>query len=293
MTCSKFMNKTQFNDALVSLVEYAAANANHITKNDVEIYFKDILTDERMYAAIYSYLKESKITIDDIDDTDILPLSNPVTDSVPEEDNFVKKDVVESEEELAFIEMYENDIANLSPLTSEEKLSYLVQLEKKEPDAMARLTEEYLPLVQKVALKNKGRGLTLGDLIQEGNIGLLLGISEYDSTTAKTECNLSEDVDNISIFECFIEKEITEAMEDAINMQISSERIGSHLAHRMNHLDDLSRDLSEKLGHAPSVEELAQEMNISPDEVDTIIRTSLNVLSVSQNEDNETNNEIQ
>lgn len=262
------MDRTQFNEALVSLVEYAAANANHVSKKDVDIYFKEILSDESMYDAIYSYLKENKISIDDMDNDAIEPLPNAFTSANEASESFAVKNTEESEEELEFIEMYKNEMDNIEPLSNEERNRLILLLKEKDAVATARLTEDCLSMVHDIATKNKGRGLTLGDLIQEGNVGLILGLSEFDG--------------EISDFFSFISGKISEAIDDAINMQISSERVGSHLADRMNNLDDLSKNLTEKLGHAPSVKELAEEMNISEDEVDTIIRTSLNVLSVEQ-----------
>ena len=262
------MDKVQFNDALVSLVEYAAANANHVSKKDVQIYFQDIITDEKMYDAIYSYLKESKIDIDDVDSNSIKPLPKSQTDNnADDEESFSVKDVKESEEELAFLELYKKDMENISPLSEEEKLVLIERLKQKDSMAMAKLTENYLSLVHDIAMDYKGKGITLGDLIQEGNVGLMLGLSEFNQ--------------NPEDFDSFIASKIRESIEDAISMQVNSERISSHLAGRMNKLDDVSRDLTEKLGHAPSIKELSQEMNITEDEVDTIIRTSLNVLSVN------------
>lgn len=262
------MNKTQFNEALVSLIEYAAANANHVSKKDVDLYFKEILSDEGIYDAIYSYLKESKITIDDMDNDTIKPLSIQSLETRQDSDTFTTKEVLESEEELEFIEMYKNDMNRIEPLSEEEKNHLILLLKDKDSIAMAKLTEDCLNMVHEIAVENRGRGLTLGDLIQEGNIGLILALSEFNG--------------EIQDFDNFIHSKISEAIDDAINMQISSARISSHLADRMNNLDNLSRDLTEKLGHAPSVKELAEEMNISEDEVDTIIRTSMNVLSVEQ-----------
>lgn len=257
------MDRAKFNEALTSLVEYAAANANHVSKKDIAIYFQDILTEESMYDAVYAYLKESKIVIDDIETTEEVAEEAPVTPSK----------VVESEEELAFIEMYKNDMANIVPISDAEKKSLITKVTSGDSMAMATLTEAYLPLVHEIALTYQGKGLTLGDLIQEGNIGLMLAIPEFTGHAQE--------------FDSFVRGKIEEAIDEAINMQISSERISSHLADRMNRLDDISRELTEKLGHAPSIEELANEMNLSEDEVETIIRTSLNVLTVSAEETEE------
>lgn len=268
------MDKTQFNEALVSLIEYASANANHVSKKDIELHFKEILSDDSMYTAIYSYLKESRISIDDMDDSEISISDNKASESsFP--DSFSPANIVESDHELAVLEMYKNDMDNIAQLSDEEKTELIELLLAGDSLAMAKLTESYLYMVHKIATLFRGKGVTLGDLIQEGNIGLMLALSEYSN-------NSSEGVVDVPAFEAFLESKIKESLDDAINIQISSERIGSHLADRMNSLDTLSRDLTEKLGHAPSVKELAEEMNISEDEVDTIIRTSLNVLSVEQ-----------
>ncbi|MBE5957375.1 MAG: hypothetical protein E7254_00725 [Lachnospiraceae bacterium] len=279
------MNQTQFNEALTSLVEYAAANANHVSKKDIEIYFGDIIEDEAMYAPIYNYLRESKIAIDDLDEGEISGINVNMDEnaSTPENTNSDGYDVenkdnessitaslskkVASEEELKFIEMYKNDMANIKSLESAERKALIENMKQGDAAAMATLTEDCLSIVHEIATNFTGRGLTLGDLIQEGNIGLMLCLPEFTGET--------EDFDN------YVREKVSEAIDEAISIQVNSERISSHLAQRMNSLDDISKELTEKLGHAPSIEELSEEMHISTDEVETIIRTSLNVLTVS------------
>ena len=56
--------KLLFNDALSSLIEFAAANANHVSTEDIHTFFNDIIEDEKQYEFIYKYLQESKIKID-------------------------------------------------------------------------------------------------------------------------------------------------------------------------------------------------------------------------------------
>ena len=59
--------KLLFNDALSSLIEFAAANANHVSTEDIHTFFNDIIEDEKQYEFIYKYLQESKIKIDGMD----------------------------------------------------------------------------------------------------------------------------------------------------------------------------------------------------------------------------------
>ncbi|MBR3645191.1 MAG: sigma-70 family RNA polymerase sigma factor [Lachnospiraceae bacterium] len=279
------MDRNQFNEALVSLVEYAGANANHVSTKDIKIYFKDFLTEDSQYQAVYDYLKASKIIIDDLpgydsisaeDETTLVDssLADDTSDIYGKEDlDFSEQPIdeakpLESEEELAFIEMYENEISTFTDITDSERLSLIKSFIEGDDTATEHITNAYLPVVHEIAKSYAGQVISLGDLIQEGNLGLLLALSSFDGDS--------------SDFDSYVREHIRSSIEAALGEQAHSNRIGDHLAGRMNSLDDLSRDLTEKLGRAPSVEELAHAMNISVDEVDTIIRTSLNVLTVAE-----------
>ncbi|MCR5837626.1 MAG: sigma-70 family RNA polymerase sigma factor [Lachnospiraceae bacterium] len=274
------MDQTQFNEALTSLIEYAAANGNNITKKDVELYFGNIIEDDSMYVPIFTYLKESKITVNDLDSEELInqdsvsdAIDNPYDDSNSDFPKDLRNEVnsitpkIESEKELKFIEMYKNDLAGIKSLEVSERKTLIENMKNGDSSAMAVLTEDCLSTVHEIATSFMGQGLTLGDLIQEGNIGLMLSLPEFDG--------------EVEEFDEYIKEKIRESISEAISIQVNSERISSHLAQRMNSLDDISKELTEKLGHAPSVEELAEEMHISTDEVETIIRTSLNVLTVT------------
>ena len=56
--------KLLFNEALTSLVDFAAANANHVTMDDVKLYFKDLIDDDSQYQFIYDYLALNKVEVE-------------------------------------------------------------------------------------------------------------------------------------------------------------------------------------------------------------------------------------
>ena len=58
--------KLLFNEALTSLVDFAAANANHVTMDDVKLYFKDLIDDDSQYQFIYDYLALIKLRLRDL-----------------------------------------------------------------------------------------------------------------------------------------------------------------------------------------------------------------------------------
>lgn len=268
--------KLLFNDALSSLIEFAAANANHVSTEDIHTFFNGIIEDEKQYEFIYKYLQESKIKIDGMD----YIVSEEVTIDPKEEEvreldavKAAESKVVETEAELAFIEMYKNDLEAIGKISDDELASLLNLLANGDLSVTNKIVESQLSKVADIANEFRGQGVTYGDLIQEANIGLMIALSEFNGSSDE--------------FAGFVDDAIRNTLNLVINDQINEDRVGEHLANRMNELDEISRDLTELLGRAPTFEELAKKMGITEDEVETIVKTSLNVLNAGDSQDAE------
>lgn len=246
--------KVLFNEALASIVEFAAANANTITMEDVKLHFDSIIEDENQYEFILEYLSSNKINVDGYTSTQ--PVSNESEDSLA------------SEEELTFVEMYMAELEAIPPATDEELKFLLEKHVSGDSSADDRIIECHLRLVAELAQNFTGKGVTIGDLIQEGNIGLIVTLSHYN--------DLSVD------FNEYITSGINTFLEVTINDQVSSDRIGDRLANKLNQLDDVTKDLNEKLGRVPDVDELAEAMSVTREEVEMLLKTSLDTLSVNE-----------
>ena len=268
--------KLLFNDALSSLIEFAAANANHVSTEDIHTFFNDIIEDEKQYEFIYKYLQESKIKIDGMD----YIVSEEVTIDPKEEETkeleavkAAESKVVETEAELAFIEMYKKDLEAIDEISEAELANLLDLLANGDLSVTNKIVESQLSKVADIANEFRGQGVTYGDLIQEANIGLMIALSEFNGSSDE--------------FAAYVDDAIRNTLNLVINDQINEDRVGEHLANRMNELDEISRDLTELLGRAPTFEELAKKMGITEDEVETIVKTSLNVLNAGDSQDAE------
>ena len=268
--------KLLFNDALSSLIEFAAANANHVSTEDIHTFFNDIIEDEKQYEFIYKYLQESKIKIDGMD----YIVSEEVTIDPKEEETkeleavkAAESKVVETEAELAFIEMYKKDLEAIDEISEAELANLLDLLANGDLSVTNKIVESQLSKVAGIANEFRGQGVTYGDLIQEANIGLMIALSEFNGSSDE--------------FAAYVDDAIRNTLTLVINDQINEDRVGEHLANRMNELDEISRDLTELLGRAPTFEELAKKMGITEDEVETIVKTSLNVLNDGDSQDAE------
>lgn len=256
-----------FNEALAKLVSYATAHDNLITMEDVKSFFNGLIDDDSQYKLIYDYLSINKIEIKGFtpSDDNIFDDShgmNAISENIAKDENG------QSQEETDFIKMYMDDMDALQTVSDVEQAALVNKLIAGDASASTPLVESKLKKVADIAKKYCGKGVTFGDLIQEGNLELMVAVSEYTK-----ECG---DFNN------YIDKRIEQGIRNVINSQISSDRIGQHLADKLNQLDNTTSKLSKELGRVPEISELADAMGITEDEASLLLKTSLDTLSVNQ-----------
>lgn len=259
--------KTMFNEALAKLVSYATAHDNLITMEDVKSFFNGLIDDDSQYKLIYDYLSINKIEIKGFtpSDDNIFDDShgmNAISENIAKDENG------QSQEETDFIKMYMDDMNALQTVSDVEQAALVNKLIAGDASASTPLVESKLKKVADIAKKYCGKGVTFGDLIQEGNLELMVAVSEYTK-----ECG---DFNN------YIDKRIEQGIRNVINSQINSDRIGQHLADKLNQLDNTTSKLSKELGRVPEISELADAMGITEDEASLLLKTSLDTLSVNQ-----------
>jgi len=159
------------------------------------------------------------------------------------------------------VRMYLKEIGRIPLLTFAQEIDLAKKVEKGDRRAKQKLITANLRLVVSIAKKYVGRGLTLLDLIQEGNQGLIRAVEKYDWRRGYKFSTYAT---------WWIRQSITRAIAD----QARTIRIPVHMVENINRFLRTSRRLMQELGREPTPEEVAKVLGIDEEKALEIIKIS-------------------
>lgn len=165
------------------------------------------------------------------------------------------------------VRQYLREIGRVPLLNAEDEIEYAKRYEKQEKRAKDKLTESNLRLVVSIAKKYIGRGLSLLDLIQEGNQGLIRAVEKYDWRKGFK-------------FSTYATWWVRQAITRAIADQARTIRIPVHMVETINKLYRASRRLMQELGREPTPEEIGEQVELDGDRVREIFKIAQETTSL-------------
>jgi RNA polymerase primary sigma factor len=165
------------------------------------------------------------------------------------------------------VRMYLKEIGRVPLLSAEEEIELAKRIEQGDEEAKRRLTEANLRLVVSIAKRYVGRGMLFLDLIQEGNMGLIKAVEKFDYRKGYK-------------FSTYATWWIRQAITRAIADQARTIRIPVHMVETINKLIRVQRQLLQDLGREPSPEEIAEEMDLTPEKVREILKIAQEPVSL-------------
>ncbi|MFJ7467975.1 RNA polymerase sigma factor RpoD [Peribacillus frigoritolerans] len=165
------------------------------------------------------------------------------------------------------VRMYLKEIGRVDLLSAEEEISLATRIEDGDEEAKRRLAEANLRLVVSIAKRYVGRGMLFLDLIQEGNMGLIKAVEKFDYRKGFK-------------FSTYATWWIRQAITRAIADQARTIRIPVHMVETINKLIRVQRQLLQDLGREPSPEEIAEDMDLTPEKVREILKIAQEPVSL-------------
>lgn len=165
------------------------------------------------------------------------------------------------------VRMYLKEIGRVDLLSAEEEINLATRIEEGDEEAKRRLAEANLRLVVSIAKRYVGRGMLFLDLIQEGNMGLIKAVEKFDYRKGFK-------------FSTYATWWIRQAITRAIADQARTIRIPVHMVETINKLIRVQRQLLQDLGREPTPEEIAEDMDLTPDKVREILKIAQEPVSL-------------
>ena len=165
------------------------------------------------------------------------------------------------------IREYLKEIGSIALLTPEEESDLARRKSEGDVEAGRKLVEANLRLVVSIAKRYTGRGMSFLDLVQEGNLGLMKAVEKFDYAKGY----------RLSTYATWwVKQSITRSLAD----QSRTIRLPVHMGEAVNKIRRAQRSLSVKLGREPSMEEVAEEVNMSGKRVAELIQASGDTVSL-------------
>ena len=228
-----------------------------LTYDEIVKSVEDVDLTKEQLEDFTTYLIDHSIELVEGEQHKALPHEQPIVP--PEEVAAAPKLDLTVEPSLDSLRLYLREIGKVPLLTADQEVSLAKRIERGDERAKQHMIEANLRLVVSIAKGYLGRGLTFLDLIQEGSLGLIRAVEKFDHRKGFK-------------FSTYATWWIRQAVTRAIADKARTIRIPVHMVEKLNKVVHIERQLVQRLGREPRPEEVAEELEMSVEEVREILR---------------------
>jgi RNA polymerase primary sigma factor len=237
-----------------------------LTYDEIVTGLDDVELTKEQIEDFYAYLIDHSIELVEGVEHKALPHEGAVQS---EEEKAPPKLDLSVEPSLDSLRLYLREIGKVPLLTADQEIFLAKRIERGDMDAKQHMIEANLRLVVSIAKGYLGRGLSFLDLIQEGSLGLIRAVEKFDYRKGFK-------------FSTYATWWIRQAVTRAIADKARTIRIPVHMVEKLNKVVHIERQLVQRLGREPEPDEIAEELEISVDEVREILRMSQMPISLEK-----------
>lgn len=238
------MNEQEFSQKLAQLKSKAMKQGMCLSLEDIKETFGEMAEQEEQLGHLLAYFKSAKIAVGDEEEVE----------------EFL------SMEDLHYLDDYLSVLEESKRLEKDELVSIIKGAIQGVESAQEQLMNHYLFEVASLAKLYAGQGVLLEDLIGEGNLALTEAVLQIGC--------LDGEGDVLTEAEGFVGKYMMDAMEALINGEMSEKQADEEIAEKVNRVMDAARELSEDVRRSVTPLELAENSDLTLDEIYEAIRLS-------------------
>lgn len=292
-----------FIEALNSLKEFAKVNDGIVTKEDVISYFKNLESDsgvgadfdESKLQMVYGYLMANNIQIkgEDSKENEFLKMMEAaqVEEAKEEEEEAAQteekagikqmEDSLDYDEDDKNLKLYIEELKAIDKISDTSRAFLLMNIvEDNDKESLRILTESFLEKIVDWVKPYERQGVLSSDLVQEANLCMTAYMNDKRFVNnfqwrEKIKEGSTEDILNVmSEIEEDIHGEINGCLSMLVDEQKNSNKVSGKVLGKVNLVNDWAVRLSEELGRKPTIDEVAEKMGISADNIKEAIRLS-------------------
>jgi RNA polymerase primary sigma factor len=227
-----------------------------LTYDEIAAGLEDIELKPEQIEDFYTYLLECSIELVEGEQHKQPPHEQPALPDDAEEPPELDLTVEPSLDPLS---LYLREIGKVPLLTADQEVYLAKQVERGDMGAKTQMIEANLRLVVSIAKPHVGRGLSFLDLIQEGSFGLIRAVEKFDYRRGFK-------------FSTYATWWIRQAVTRAVADKARTIRIPVHMFERVNKVGQVERQLVQRLGREPRPDEIAQELELTTEQVRETLR---------------------
>lgn len=235
------MNKEiEFAKTLEALRKTAKEQDHVLAREQVIEAFQELELAQEQLELVFDYLKKHQIGIGEpVDSMEYL-----------------------TQEDTDYLKLYLEELETLEEISSGEAGAVTLSAMAQDAQAKAQLIQLYLPKVVEIAKLYAGQGVFVEDLIGEGNVALTMGVEMLGCLEKPEEVP------------AMLGKMMMDAMEDLIGRDLQETELDNQVLSKVNEVNDKARELAESLLRKITIKELAQESEMTEEEIREALRIS-------------------
>src|SRR5512132_2153210 len=238
-----------------------------LTYAEVATALSEVELDESDIEELHGYFEKSEIELVEDDPTH----SAPEVERAVDRRSRRKKATIDLKPDMTTdsLQLFLKDIGKVRLLTAQEEVDLAKRIERGDLDAKQKMVESNLRLVVSIAKNYRNQGLPFLDLIQEGTLGLVRAAEKFDYRKGFK-------------FSTYATWWIRQAVARALADKARTIRMPVHVVEKLNKIGRVERKLLAELGHDPTADEIARELEIEREEVEQIRRSAQAPISLEK-----------